>query len=163
MNTFELERYHCVLQTGYVAFSEEPAYLCTVCGAGVVVTLWDKWKKMGGMVHCTMATLKKGEKPDHFHADVALPYLINRMKEGRTGWPVIEAQLFGGGGLESRTLQRAEKVAKVIRNILTRNDIKIVSEDTGGVLGKKIMFDTYHGTTVVIKTPKIRKTDWVLA
>ncbi|MBF0489571.1 MAG: hypothetical protein HQL15_03000, partial [Candidatus Omnitrophica bacterium] len=50
---------------------------------------------------------------------------------------------------------------RIVRRILTDRKITIVSEDVGGILGRKIIFNTKNGETAVIKTSRIRRMDWL--
>ncbi len=43
---------------------------------------------------------------------------------------------------------------------LKRHKIQVTSEDMGGIFGRKVMFNTHSGEVVVLKTPKVRQTDW---
>jgi chemotaxis protein CheD len=46
------------------------------------------------------------------------------------------------------------------RQVLRRMGISIVSEDVGGELGRKIVFNTLTSDVAVLKTEGIRKSDW---
>ena len=48
-----------------------------------------------------------------------------------------------------------------IRKILRDRKISIISEDVGGTLGRKIIFNTHNGDTAAIKTSRIRRMDWL--
>ena len=49
----------------------------------------------------------------------------------------------------------------VARRALSRRGIRVASEDVGGSLGRKIVFDTGSGQVAVLKVRNIRKSDWV--
>lgn len=71
------------------------------------------------------------------------------------------AQIFGGGHFFGMKKERAETVIEDVRRILARLKIPIVSEDIGGTYGRKVIFNTYSGEAVVLKTQQIRKSDWL--
>jgi len=157
----ELQYYQYVMVPGHIAVSDEPTLLCSVCGNGVVVTIWDKFKRTGGMAHCIFPKRGWGEGPTNYHASVAIPLLIKQLKEiGGASTHNLEAQLFGGGNLNGFSRRRAEKVVNSARRLLRKMSIPIVSEDTGGSLGRKVVFNTYSGDVVLLKTKKVRRSDW---
>jgi len=45
-------------------------------------------------------------------------------------------------------------------NWLKKYNIPIVSRDTGGQLGRKVIFDNNEGEIIVYKLKKIRTEDW---
>lgn len=150
----------CVISPGYIAVCTEPTLLYSVSGNGVVVTLWDRARRVGGMAQCIFPSRSAREKKENYSIDVALPQMIAALCAGGYGIQFLEAQLFGGASAGGYCVKRALKALAVARKILKRRGIPIVSEDTGGVLGRKIVFNTRSGDVVVIKTKNIRKTDW---
>jgi chemotaxis protein CheD len=156
----ELEPYNCIIQPGHLAFSQAPSMIFTVCGNGLVVTMRDKLKGTGGIAHCIYPNPAAGEKPTHYHADVALRSLLKVFKSSLDSGR-LEAQIIGGGHYKGINRARAEKTALAVKKILKKKKINIVSEDVGGVLGRKIVFNTSTGETMVFKTNRIRRTDWL--
>lgn len=153
--------YQCVIQAGHIAYSYDPSYLCTVCGNGVIVTIQDPHTKTGGMAHCVYPKLPTGLKASNYHSKNAIYSLYKKLTEKKKLSLYAEAQLFGGGNIHGLKKERAQSLVADIRNRLKQLNIKITSEDIGGNLGRKIIFNTYNGETIVFKTKKIRKTDWL--
>ena len=157
-----LELYNCVIQPGHLAYSHEPSVIFTVCGNGLVLTMRDRFKGVGAIAHCIYPKAGRGEKPTHYHADVAVRSLMKVF--GRS--PVapehrFEAQIIGGGNYRGVNRLRAEKTAAMVRNLLKKMNIPLVSEDIGGTLGRKVVFNTSTGETMVLKTSRIRRSDWL--
>jgi chemotaxis protein CheD len=156
------EIYNCVIQPGHLAYSQESSLIFTVCGNGVVVTLRDKIRGIGGIAHCIYPNAKTGEEPSHYHADTALKSLFKVFGRATLSAPHrFEAQLIGGGNYKGVHRARAEEVIKLVRKHLKKMNIEIVSEDLGGSLGRKVIFNTSSGETMVLKTSKVRRTDWL--
>jgi chemotaxis protein CheD len=153
------ERYHCIFGPGYLAVSDHAALLCSVCGAGVIVTVWDRLSKKGGMAHCLLASTPKGDDKTNFHLTVALSNLLARMQVSsrRT---YLHAQIFGGGSQRADALKQNAKLVAAAKKLLMKANVAIISEDVGGLAGRKVMFDTSNGDAMVLKTKKIRKSDW---
>ncbi|MBU3952124.1 MAG: hypothetical protein KJ658_08280, partial [Proteobacteria bacterium] len=49
---------------------------------------------------------------------------------------------------------------KTARNILNQKQIKISSEDVGGQLGRKIVFNTLNNEILILKVGRLRDSDW---
>lgn len=157
----EVQRYRSIISPGYIAVSDEPALLCSVCGHGVIVVIWDRIHQAGGIAHCIYPRTGWGKKSTNYHADVAIPSLLRQLTHSNPSLNGCEAQLFGGGSQHGRAVQRrADKIIRVVKKILRKHNIPVVSEDVRGSTGRKIVFDTYSGDVFVLKTKKIRKTDW---
>ena len=155
------EHLSCIVQAGHLAYSEDPAFLCAICGNGVVVTVRDQHLCIGGMAHVVYPKLETGRKPTNFHVDTALRSLIKILSDLGSLKGHCEAQIFGGGHQNGTGKKRAEDCIWIIHKILKDRNIKIIAKDVGGVLGRKILFNTSNGETAVMKTSRIRRMDWL--
>ena len=73
----------------------------------------------------------------------------------------LEAQIFGGAYNEvfsSKDVGREN--VRMARKVLSRNGIRIVSEDIGGEKGRKVIFDAAKNEVAVLKVDRLRKGDW---
>jgi len=157
-----MENLSCIVQAGHLAYSEDPAFLCAICGNGVVVTVRDRLLCIGGMIHVVYPKSEPEDRPTNFHVDTALGSLFKVLSDlGSSSNNDREAQIFGGGHQNGLGKKRAEDCVRKIRKIFKDKKIKIVSEDIGGSLGRKIIFNTYTGETAAIKTSRIRRMDWL--
>jgi chemotaxis protein CheD len=50
---------------------------------------------------------------------------------------------------------------EIARKILREKGIAIASEDVGGSVGRKIVFDLATGHVAVLKVHKVRDEDWI--
>lgn len=155
-----LQFYRCVINPGHVVFSRQPSLLFSVCGNSVIITIWDRMHRSGGMAHCVFPKRRIREKPSNYNLDTALPLLVNQFLDHTAHTRNLEAQIFGGGSLRGVSQKRAVKIVNSARKILKRFSISVASEDTGGEVGRKVVFNTYSGEAVVLKTKKIRLSDW---
>jgi chemotaxis protein CheD len=48
----------------------------------------------------------------------------------------------------------------VARRVLTRNGIRVVSEDVRGAKGRKIVFHSNINEIAILKVDRIRRSDW---
>ena len=54
----------------------------------------------------------------------------------------------------------ARENVQMARKILRSHRIKIISEDTGGNMGRKIVYNTQRNEAVVYKVNNLRQGDW---
>ena len=153
--------YH--LEPGYVYVNGSGGVIRTVVGSCVAVVLWDSKIRVGGMNHYIYAHTTKHDKATTRFGNVALPALFRMMhREFGCRASDIHAQIIGGAS----PLQFTSKTGgidniKVARKYLHRAGIRIVSEDTGGYMGRKVLFDTATGQVAIIKVQQLRREDWV--
>lgn len=152
-------RYH--LLPGYIFASPEPALVSTVVGACVAVCLWDRRLKIGAMNHFLHPKLARRNEPTPRYGNVSLPAMIRLMVRQGCRREDMEAQIFGGGRRSMHDVSDVGKRnVKMARKILKKNGIQIVSEDVGGIKGRRVLFHTFTSEAIVMKTDKIRRGDW---
>jgi chemotaxis protein CheD len=95
--------------------------------------------------------------------NVAITVLVRLFLDEGSERRDLEAQLFGGAvpprgepGPEETGRQNVD----VGRMVLTRHGIPIVSEDVGGVKGRKLIYDTQTNEVVVLRVDQLRAGDW---
>ena len=145
---------------GHVVFTRDPATLSAVVGSSVAVCLWDRSEGWGGMNHFQHAMSPTARTATAIYADAAMLALLRLFKEAGCRSENLEAQIFGGAERMGENEGDAAEAVAVARERLEFHAIPIVSEDVGGALGRKIMFDTSTGEAVVLKTERIRQSDW---
>jgi chemotaxis protein CheD len=73
----------------------------------------------------------------------------------------LKAQLFGGAQSDSADCSRiAKENLEMARMILKKYHIAVISEDTGGFMGRKLVYNTRENETIVYKVSTIRSSDW---
>jgi chemotaxis protein CheD len=152
--------YQCIVSPGFIVVTQEPALICTVCGNGVVVTVWDKAKRSGGMAHCIYPRADK-RKVTNYSADIAVAQMLKKIFDLNGRAADLDAQIIGGGSAGNMARGRAHKTVSVAKKVLRRHGIAVVSEDVGGSMGRKIIFDTQSGDIMVLKTRNVRSSDWI--
>jgi chemotaxis protein CheD len=159
--THEVEVYKYHLQPGYIFTTTEPALVSAVIGTCVAVCLYDRRLKTGGMNHFLFPKTGRREKTTAQFGNVAVSALIRLMISQGSRVGDMEAQLFGGGSrsLDDRT-DVGRRNVKMARKILKKKGIPIVSEDVGGVKGRRVVFHTRTNEAIVMKTDKLRLGDW---
>jgi len=156
----EIYRYH--LEPGGVFTCGEPAMVSAVLGTCVAVCLHDRRLKIGGMNHFLYPKTKAFARPNSEYATASIPALIKQMQRQGSRLRDIEAQIFGGGEFVGAIIggNIGQKNIKMARKILKRNGIKVVSEDVGGLKGRRLIFHTGTNEALVMKTHRIRRGDY---
>lgn len=149
------------LKPGFIYLPVIPTIISTVLGSCVSVCLFDQKIKRGGMNHFRMPKSPGNEKNTAIYGDVATRTLIRMMLAEGSKLQNLEAQIIGGAMNHDLTsADIGSENIHVASTILKKAGVRIVSEDSGGTKGRKIIFDTSTNTTAVIKVDKLRLADW---
>ena len=149
------------LKPGYIYIGSEKTAVKTVLGNCVSVCLWDDKLRYGGMNHFLYPFTKDKKKATAKFGNIATKILIKKMYQFGTKKENLVAQIIGGAKPENTTgIDLGTENISIARKILHKEGIKIKSEDVGGHLGRKVVFDMNNGHLLVIKVHKIRSGDW---
>lgn len=149
------------LKPGYLFVTEKPTAISTVVGSCVAVCLFDKKRKTGGMNHFQLPNIYNKKKATTRYGNVATSTLIKIMIEDGSKIKHLHAQIFGGAyNPKISKKDIGTDNIKTAREILNKNHIKIISEDVGGSIGRKIIFSTNSNEIAVLKVENIRTADW---
>ncbi len=151
--------YH--LQPGYIYFSSKDSAIRSVVGSCVAVCLWDKKLKQGGMNHFLYPVTKNPDEATPKYGNVATIALVQLMEEAGSQCENMVAQIVGGASPSKNADDIGMQNVFIARTVLEKRDINIISSDTGGNMGRKIIFDLRTGHLIVVKVHKLRASDWV--
>lgn len=150
-----------LLKPGFIYLADKPVSISTVLGSSVSVCLFDRKKKIGGMNHFQFPEITEREKSTAIYGNVATSALIRMMLSNGSKHSHIEAQIFGGAYNPSvSNCNIGINNIRTARNILNSRKIKIISEDVGGEVGRKIIFNTSNSEIAVLKVKNLRQSDW---
>jgi len=159
----QVERYHetYTLEKGFVYFSQTPVAVHTVLGSAVSVCIWDTENKYGAINHFVKPQPGKNELPTPTFGNAAMVAIVKLMAQAGSKTKNLVAQIFGGAApMEDTHHSIGKENIEMARTYLKQKKIRVVSEDVGGNLGRKIVFDTSTGRAAVLKIDQIRKSDW---
>ena len=149
------------LKPGFIYLPAKPTTISTVLGSSVSVSLYDRSQKIGGMNHFLYPYAEAKDKATARYGNIAIITLIRMMKENGSRLSKLEAQIFGGAcNFEMSKRDIGRENHRAARQILLNNRVRIVSEDIGGELGRKIVFNTATCEIVTLKVDRLRKSDW---
>ncbi len=162
--TTALQRSSFLLEPGCIFCTQGSASVQAVLGSCVAVCLWDHNRKRGGMNHFLLPATARAELATARYGNVATVELVSMMERMGCRRQDLLAQILGGARpREARGADIGERNVKVARDILRRKGIDIYSEDVGGHMGRKVVFDTASGHVMVLKVYQLRASDWVTA
>jgi len=140
------------LKPGEIFIAKSPSCVSTVLGSCVSVTMFDRRKEMGGICHAVLPRKTDDNQKNSFQY---VDYSLERMAESfiafKTKCRDVEIKLFGGsdmfeaGGSGSGiSMVGKQNIAEALR-FIEKNHFRLVASDTGGLLGRKIIFHTHTG------------------
>ena len=156
--THEKQKYF--LQPGYIFVSKEPHFISTVLGSCVSVCIWDPVLNFGGMNHHIHAKpFSKHDRTSQF-GSIAIPHMIKLLIKMGALKNNLKAHIVGGAQnslMESSTIGKEN--IKIAEKILRANFIEIITMDTAGEMGRKVVFDSETGELAVYKVNNLRESD----
>jgi len=142
---------------------QEPVMVSAVLGSGLAVCFYDRRLKTGSMGHFLFPGVISPNLPEKLCAPAVIGNLTKAMKKNGSRPDDLEAMLVGGGerpgpGLDKNRI--GPRNVEAARKLLKKHEVAIVSEDVGGMKGRRLIF--YPGTneTMVMKTHRIRRGDY---
>ncbi len=144
---------------GELAVSKDPSsnLACIGLGSCIALCIWDPFVRLGGIAHMLLPTSCRsvemtGSPAKYINSGV--PNLINRMiKNGASRYNFI-IKIAGGARMlsipgENNVLDIGQRNITEIRAILKRENLRIVSEDVGGISGRSLHLSVDTGRIVV--------------
>jgi len=155
-----LEKQKYFLHPGYIFVSPKPYVIHTVLGSCISVCIWDSKLRFGGMNHYIHPNPFKNERNSQF-GSVSVPHMIKLLVNMGGNKANFKAHIVGGA--QNSNIQNCligKNNVTVAEEILKENSIEIVTMDTGGDMGRKVIFDNETGEIVIYKVNNIRECDW---
>jgi chemotaxis protein CheD len=140
------------LMPGNIFAHRDEYTVTTVLGSCVSVCLWDPVRKLGGINHFMLPLWNGDGLASPRYGNIAISKLIERMLELGADRNNLRAKVFGGGDV----LQAASAFMNIgTRNVVLAQDvlrdqrIPVISADTGGQNGRKLLYNTHSGVVLV--------------
>ena len=121
-------------------------------GSCIGVSLYDPQKKVGGLLHIMLpdsTQARASDKPAKF-ADTGIPLMLSDVMALGASKSRLVAKLAGGAQMfafanATDIMRVGTRNAEAVKNILRRNGIKVIAEDTGGNYGRTVQIDLNTG------------------
>ena len=151
------------LHPGQIHVDSHPACVSSVCGPGVVVCLWDRHLRQGGIAHFVVSFQPTRHRPTAQFGPVALQRLLRMLRDLGSPPASLEAKIFGGASREDGRPELGEIAARNVEYLheeLGQLRIPLRREDVGGTRGRKIVYYTESNRVKVLRAENIRERDW---
>lgn len=123
-------------------------------GSCIAVVLHDKKKKTGGIAHVMLPNSNgKDERPGKF-ADTAVPKILENMVAQGSNKRDIIAKIAGGSSMFRQfkgNLDIGGRNIEAVKEALNLQRIPLEGEDTGGNMGRSIMYDPGQDGIVIVR------------
>src|SRR5262245_37032896 len=141
------------LHPGRLFVSAEPFAIQTILGSCIAVCLWDSGLRIGGVNHYLLPH-GGGNGPSSLRfGNIAIEELIRRILALGADKRRLRAKVFGGAcvleSFQHGSNQLGHRNVQMARRILSAEGIRLLSEDTGGNHGRKLIFHTDSGSAWV--------------
>ncbi len=141
------------LNPGYLFIAVDEYEIETLLGSCVSVAITDIKKNIGGMNHYILPEREKNSVHNGRYGISSIPFLINELIKNGAEIPNMRAAIIGGGKHQELGEEVGVKNVEIAKKILKRYGIKIVKEDVGGEIGRKISFNTSTGNLTIKYLP----------
>lgn len=113
-------------------------------GSCIGIALYDKFSKIGGLVHIMLPENPGGKKVVKY-ADTAIPFMIDELKNLGAKKRRLSAKIVGGAGMfksESGTsvMKIGARNIEAVKAVLKNESIKIIGSDVGKDFGRSMYF-----------------------
>lgn len=149
---------HIFLKPGELFMTKEPAVVSTVLGSCISATFYDSKTQFAAICH---ALLPNGPLDNGFkYVDSTLLYIVDAIRKQGITMSMCEVKLFGGADVllprsdQSNSLSIGQKNIAMAHELFGQHGIEIKSADIGGILGRKLFFNTHTGDVFVKKVRK---------
>lgn len=136
------------LLPGALQVSREPMLITTILGSCISVCLWDRKKNIGGINHYMLPHWNGQGLASPKYGNIAMDKLLSLMVRAGSEKKDLVAKVFGG----AQVLQNNVNIFNIgLRNIeyaeesIKTAGIPIAGQSTGGLTGRKIIFNTATG------------------
>jgi chemotaxis protein CheD len=140
------------LHPGGIFAPAQPHQVTTVLGSCIAVCLWDPLLRIGAINHYLLPLWNGEGLPTPRYGNIAIPLLIDRLKEHGVLQSRLVAKIFGGATMwqgNDNAYAVGERNASLARRLLDELRIPVQGADVGGDFGRKIIFDTGSGVVML--------------
>jgi chemotaxis protein CheD len=140
------------LVAGSLFAHEERHIVTTVLGSCVSVCLWDGVRNQGGINHYMLPFWNGEGLASPKYGNIAIAKLIEKMLDLGSDRRNLRAKVFGGGvvlNVSNPFMNIGERNVHLAEDTLRSENIPVLSADTGGNVGRKLIYNTESGIVLV--------------
>jgi chemotaxis protein CheD len=159
------------LKPGELVFTEKPAQVVTVLGSCVTITMFSAWPRCAAICHAMLSkppVQEPGKKiPGRFkYLSEAIPFMAAHFRKLGINLQTVEVKMFGGGNVtpHDRAKERSHLLIgnaniQTARQLLATEALNLKAANVGGLLGRKLIFNTQTGKVMHKHLPHISTTN----
>ncbi len=128
----------------------EAVHLSIIVGSCVAVCIFNPRLSIGGAAHYLLPTLEGQGKPSPRYGDVAITQLLHGLEQAGSKRNNLEAHVYGGAcvlhafrGGSGELI--GDKNVRLAIEVLFRESIPVLRQETGGEKGRKVTMQTDTG------------------
>ena len=151
-----------LIPPGFVCVPREGARLMAVIAAGVALTVYDRFRRMGGMGHYLHPRRRRGQS-SALYAAPAIVTLIEAFLSTGSRPGDLETAIYGGAenpGAPGYEPGRGRANVAAACEVMRKLGISPGSMDTAGRRARKIIFHTATGESWIARVSRSRAGDW---
>jgi len=140
------------LVAGSLFAHEERHIVTTVLGSCVSVCLWDGVRSQGGINHYMLPFWNGEGLASPKYGNIAIAKLIEKMLDLGSDRRNLRAKVFGGGvvlNVSNPFMNIGERNVQLAEDTLRSENSPVLSADTGGNVGRKLIYNTESGIVLV--------------
>jgi chemotaxis protein CheD len=153
----------CVVPIGDMRIGQKPNLLITdALGSCLCLTVYDPVVRVGGLLHAMLPLSKinseKAAINPFMFVDTGIRELFQALSESGTQkdrW-VVKAVGCGNPMGTKEVFKIGERNYRVLREMLSKEGIRLAAEDVGGTISRKVDLDLASGQTIVRSNGKTR-------
>ena len=131
-------------------FAEKKPYLVdTVLGSCVAVCLFDTRLKIGGINHFMLPLWNGNGLASPKFGNIATEKLIEKMLRNGSNTSDLIAKVFGGANQMNSSMEIGTRNVEIAKEVLANHGIKIIAENVGGTIGRKLKYNTGTGQVMM--------------
>ena len=131
-------------------FAERERYMVdTILGSCVAVCLFDNVKKIGGINHYMLPLWNGNGLASPKFGNIATEKLIEKMLKNGASLDTMVAKVFGGANQMESSMNIGERNIEIAKEVLNQHGVKIIAENTGGAIGRKLRYNTSNGQVMM--------------
>ena len=128
---------------------KKPFMVDTVLGSCVAVCLFDQKLNIGGINHYMLPFWNGNGLASPKYGNIATEKLVEKMlKNGATIQNMV-AKVFGGANQMNSSMEIGARNIEIAKEVLANHGIKIIAENVGGSVGRKLKYHTGTGQVMM--------------
>jgi len=128
---------------------KQPFMVDTVLGSCVAVCLFDQKLLIGGINHYMLPFWNGNGLASPKYGNIATEKLVEKMLRNGANLQNMVAKVFGGANQMNTSLKIGDQNIEIARQTLSNYGIKIIAENTGGTIGRKLRYNTGTGQVMM--------------